>query len=135
MIRENMVYTTMFHSFSSVVLDTLTDAVIGTLTDVMVGVLVGVGMLNDVETLVWDSAVTTLEVFEPVSYAVDALIGDSRLDAFTAAAVYSDDVRIVSASGISDDMLTGVDANVLAAVMSALRFGLPTPLADSVPFC
>ena len=49
--------------------------------------------------------------------------------------VGSDDVTIVTASGIGVDMLADVDANVLAAGMAALKFIVPTSLSDSAPFC
>ena len=49
--------------------------------------------------------------------------------------VRSDDVTIVTASGIGVDMVADVDANAFAAGMADLKFIVPTPLTDSAPFC
>ena len=60
------------------------------------------------------------------------LVG-ARLDALTT--VYSDDITYVTESDIGVDMLADLDVNVLAAVVTALKFITPVSLTDSVPFC
>ena len=101
------------------------------LTDVLFKVLnsevvdIGVNMLSV-------SAVIVLDFFISKSYASELLI-DMRLDSLTS--VSADDATIDTASGVGVDRLTDVDTNLLAAVMSALKFIVSASLSDSGPFC
>ena len=98
-------------------IDELADAVISVLTssevvDIGIDMLAGAGIIATV-----DSAWIDFDVVVTLSYdAGDAL-------------------TIVRASSIGDDMLVDVDADVFAAAITALKFIVPTPLADSVTSC
>ena len=94
---------------------------------------IGIGLLTDEGAIVL--VVSTVIVFGFVvsaSSAVDELV-DARLDVMTA--VSADDMAVVTAPVIGVGMLTDVDANVLVAVIPALKFIVSAALADSVPSC
>ena len=119
-------------SVKEVVIDGRDDVGVEAFTNVLIGIgmtLVGVEIGAAVAST--SEVLITLEFVVSVSYALDVLV-DVCLDSLTAA--YSDDVTIATASGIGVDMLADVDTNVLSAVMAALKFIVPTPVAASVPF-
>ena len=91
----------------------VTDVIINVLPGVTI--VVGVDMLVDVETIVVTTAAIALEFAETVSYDADVL-GDIRADVII---------------GVVAD--TGTD--VLADVITALEFVLPSLLEESKPFC
>ena len=103
----------------------LAEALIKVLTSEVVGIdmLVGEGVIVMVPLAVID-----LEFAVSVSYDIDVLLDVlSDLD--------SDDMVFVTASDIDVDMLDDVDANVLRAVMAALKSVVSSPSADSASFC
>ena len=98
-------------------IDELSDVLINVLTSEVVGI--GIGALVGVEIIVLvSSARIDLGFAVSVSYAVVDVIVGVWLDQLTD--VCSDDVTIVTASGIGLDMFADVVTNVLT---------------DSVPFC
>ena len=60
------------------------------------------------------------------------MLVDVRLDALS---TVCPGVTFVTVSVIGVGMLAGVDVNVVAAVMTALKFNMSVSLADSVPSC
>ena len=116
--------------WSDVGIDELTDVLINVLTsemvDIGIDILVDVGIIGAVTP-----AVIVLDFVVSKSYDSELLI-DMRLDPLTS--VSADDATIDTASDIGVDRLTGVDTNVLAAVMT-FKFIVSTSLSDSAPFC
>ena len=93
-------------------------------------------MLSDVASIVVvvaTFAVIASELAVPLPHAGDVLVDVAWLDAL--ADVYSDDGTILATSGVAVDILTDVDANVLADVMVDSKFIVSSPLADAARFC
>ena len=91
----------------ALIIDVRADVGIDALTDVLTNLLAS--------AMVGDIGIEMPEFTVAVTCVADVLIG-VRFDALIDA-VYSDDVTIVTASGVGVGMLTDVDANVLAAVI------------------
>ena len=108
-----------------VLVDVLSDGFI--LGDVCIDMSIGVGVI-----VVVTSAVIDLEFVVSKSRDVKVPI-DVRVDSLTSVA--ADDTTIGRSPGIDVDILAGEDVNVLAAVITALKCIVASPLADSASFC
>jgi len=124
----------------------LSDVLSGALIDISVESLI-IGMRDDVGIEKLDEVLINVLTSEAVD--IDMLVGagiivlvasaviDLRFAVWLGAwaAVDTNDVTIITASGIGVGMLADVDANEFAAGMADLTFIVPTPLTDSAPFC
>ena len=115
MITNKLMWRAIFRSFSHPCV------MAGVLADVMLRI--GLGMFPDMEIIVMDTSVITLEFVVRVTYTGDMLadLPDAEL------------IDVVSATDV--DILTDENANDLAAVMTPLEFTLPAPYEESMPFC
>ena len=113
----------------SLIDDVLVDVLSGgfTLVDVCIDMSIGVEII-----VVMTSAVIDLEFVVSKSRDVKVSI-DVRVDSLTSVA--ADDTPIGTSPGIDVDILAGEGVNVLAAVMTALKFVVSSPLTDSAPLC
>ena len=115
MITNKLMWSAIFSSFSHPCVMS------GVLADAMLDI--GVDLFPDMEIIVMDTPVITLEFVVRVEYAGDVL---ADLPVATI-------IGVVSATDV--DILTDENANGLAAVMTPLEFTLPAPCEESMPSC